>query len=325
MANQEHVELLCRDVEAWNAWRKAHPDQTPDLSCAGLCLAGLRRADLIGADLTDADLTQADLTGADLTKADLAGAFLAWADLTLVNLAGASLRGADLRMARLQSAYLLGADFTDVRVAWTAFADVDLALVEGLPTVKHQAPSSIGVDTLIRSGGEIPDVFLRGCGVPDFFIQYARSLIDKPFDFYSCFISYSSKDQEFAERLHADLQAKGVRCWFAPRDLPIGAKTRVVIDETIRIYDKLLLILSEHSVQSNWVEHEVEMALNKELEHGGTVLFPVRLDDSALQSKASWFEFLKTRNIGDLRLWKNHDDYQKAFDRLLRDLQAKQP
>jgi len=36
------------------------------------------------------------------------------------------------------------------------------------------------------------------------------------------FISYSSKDQAFAERLHADLQNKGVRCWFAPHDLPIS-------------------------------------------------------------------------------------------------------
>jgi hypothetical protein len=50
---------------------------------------------------------------------------------------------------------------------------------------------------------------------------------------YSCFISYSSKDQLFADRLHADLQDKGVRCWFAPHDLPIGAKTRDAIDEAI--------------------------------------------------------------------------------------------
>jgi len=48
--------------------------------------------------------------------------------------------------------------------------------------------------------------------------------------FYSCFISYSTKDQVFAERLHADLQNKGVRCWFAPHDLPIGAKTSDAIE-----------------------------------------------------------------------------------------------
>jgi TIR domain len=68
---------------------------------------------------------------------------------------------------------------------------------------------------------------------------------------YSCFMSYSSKDHDFAERLQADLQNKGVRCWFAPHDLPIGAKTWDAIDEAIKLRDKLLLILSENSIVSD--------------------------------------------------------------------------
>ena len=84
-------------------------------------------------------------------------------------------------------------------------------------------PSTIGIDTIYKSRGKIPVEFLRGCGVPENFIAYMHSLTGQAFfEFYSCFISYSSKDQEFAERLHADLQAKGVRCWFAPEDLKIG-------------------------------------------------------------------------------------------------------
>jgi hypothetical protein len=79
---------------------------------------------------------------------------------------------------------------------------------------------------------------------------------------FSCFISYSSKDQEFADRLHADLQNKGVRCWFAPHDMPIGAKIIDAIDEAIRLRDKVLLILSENSVASDWVEEEVTRALD---------------------------------------------------------------
>ena len=66
-----------------------------------------------------------------------------------------------------------------------------------------------------------------------------RSLVGSPIDYYSCFISYSSKDQAFAERLHADLQSKGVRCWFAPHDIRIGDRFRARIDESIRMYDKL--------------------------------------------------------------------------------------
>ena len=52
-------------------------------------------------------------------------------------------------------------------------------------------------------------------------------------EFHSCFISHSTKDHEFAGSLRADLQAKGVRCWFAPEDLKIGDKFRMRIDEFI--------------------------------------------------------------------------------------------
>jgi hypothetical protein len=49
----------------------------------------------------------------------------------------------------------------------TKFADVDLSPTKGLEVVKHLGPSTIGIDTIYRSGGKIPEVFLRGCGVPD--------------------------------------------------------------------------------------------------------------------------------------------------------------
>ena len=146
----------------------------------------------------------------------------------------------------------------------------------------------------------------------------------KPIDYYSCFISYSSKDQDFAERLYADLQTEGVRCWFAPEDMKIGDRIRPRIDESIHIYDKLLLVLSEHSVASKWVEFEVEAAMDKEQSGKPPVLFPVRLDRAVMDSTTAWAAHIKrTRNIGDFSQWKDHDAYQKAFARLLRDLKAK--
>ena len=95
-------------------------------------------------------------------------------------------------------------------------------------------------------------VFLRGIGLPDTLIEYLSSLLNQSNRFYWCFISYSSNDQEFAER-HSDLQNKGVRCWFAPHDLPWGAKTWDTIDEAIRLRDKVLLILSKR----NWFQRSV--------------------------------------------------------------------
>src|SRR5206468_4404800 len=136
------------------------------------------------------------------------------------------------------------------RVGWTIFGNVDLRTVKELETVIHVGPSTIGTDTLLRSEGDIPETFLRQAGLSDTFITYVRSLAQNPIEYYTCFISYSSKDQEFAERLSADLQAKGVRCWYAPEHMKIGDKIRQRIDESIRLYDKLLLVLSEQSVKS---------------------------------------------------------------------------
>src|SRR5713101_8380865 len=76
-------------------------------------------------------------------------------------------------------------------------------------------------------------------------------------------IVYSSKDQEFANQLHCDLQSKSVRCWFAPHDIKGGRKLHEQIDEAIRVYDRLLLILSEHSMNSEWLNTEIAEARQK--------------------------------------------------------------
>ncbi len=135
----------------------------------------------------------------------------------------------------------------------------------------------MSINAIYQSEGDIPEIFIKGTGIPDSFIEYMHALINRPIEYYSCFISYSSKDQEFAERLYADLQSRNVRCWYAPEDLKIGEKFRVRIDQSIRLYDKLLLILSEHSVRSPWVEKEVETAFSKEHKTGKLVLFPIKL------------------------------------------------
>src|ERR1051326_6650359 len=134
-----------------------------------------------------------------------------------------------------------------------------------------------------------------------------RSLTGKAFEYYSCFISYSNHDQPFAERLYADLQAKGVRCWFAAHDLKIGEKFRDRIDESIRLHDKLLVVLSEHAVESDWVEDEVTRALDKERQHPErTVLFPIRLDEAVMTTQHAWASGIRLKHhIGDFTGWKD--------------------
>jgi uncharacterized protein YjbI with pentapeptide repeats len=294
-----------------------------NLSAAYLSGAFLSMANLDGADLFGANLSEAYLSRARLSEADLSGANLSAANLSRANLSEANLSYANLSDANLSYATLFSIDLSHSQMVSTIFGDVDLSEAKGLETVKHFGPSTIGIDSIFRSKGKIPEIFLRGAGVPEGFITYMKSLVVNTIEYYSCFISYSSKDEEFAKRLHTDLQAKHVRCWFAPEDLKIGERFRPKIDEAIRLHDKLLLVLSKNSLASTWVETEVESAFEREHKEGRTVFFPLRLDNVVLETDEAWAaDIRRTRHIGDFSEWKNNDSYQKGFVRLLRDLQA---
>jgi uncharacterized protein YjbI with pentapeptide repeats len=313
-ANLEGTDLRATDIRG------------ADLGGANLVRAVLGGAklcetDLSGAVLQWAELTQADLSVANLTAADLRGATLSAADLHRTNLGGADLRKASLTWAKLNETELSDADMGQAQLGRTIFANLTLKSCKGLEACDHHGPSSIDIQTLQRSG-QLPLTFLRGVGLPDTLIEYLPSLLGQAIQHYSCFISYSSNDDEFVHRLHADLQDKGVRCWFAPHDMKIGAKILDTLDQAIRLRDKVLLVLSEASIASEWVEDEVTKAFAEERQRGGTVLFPVRLDDIVFATKEAWALKLRdNRNIGDFRAWKDHDAYQKALKRVLRDLQ----
>ena len=67
------------------------------------------------------------------------------------------------------------------------------------------------------------------------------------------------------------------RCWFAPEEMKAGRKLHEQIDEAIRLHDKLLLILSEHSMSSNWVHTEIANAREREAREKKQMLFPITL------------------------------------------------
>ncbi len=337
MADRKHLVRIKKGVEAWNSWREANPYIIPNLRGAALGdISGLlgpsiyeidlRRANLIGADLSQAKLRGADLRQADLRDADLTGADLREADLCGAKLAEAILRGADVTGAGLTRA-----DLTRAFIGWTTFGENDLSCVKGLETLRHDGPSTIGVDTIYRSHGSIPLTFLRGAGVPENFIEYMGSLTGKALEFYSCFISYSTKDREFAKRLHADLQDKGVRCWFAPHDIHGGEHVIEQIDVAIRMHERVLLILSTDSMKSKWVETEIVKARKREIAENKRVLFPVSLVPFEVLRDWTCFdsdtrEDLARENrkfyIPDFSNWKDHDSYAKALKKLLDGLKA---
>jgi hypothetical protein len=61
----------------------------------------------------------------------------------------------------------------------------------------------------------------------------------------------------------------------------------------------------------------------RERKENKVILFPIRLDKAVMDVEEGWPAYIRTtRNVGDFMRWKRHDAYQKAFDRLLRDLKA---
>jgi hypothetical protein len=139
----------------------------------------------------------------------------------------------------------------------------------------------------------------------------------------ACFISYATVDQEFVSRLYNQLRAHGIECWYAQEDLKIGDPIRQRIQEAIRVCDKLILVLSNQSVRSNWVEQEVETAFDEENRRGRLILLPLRIDDTPMETDKAWVAAIRrTRNIGDFRDWTDTMQFKHSFSRLLRDLQS---
>ena len=288
-------------TKAWNKWR--------------LIDGYIMSPNLSNSDFSNANLFQANLSGTDLSGSDL--------------------RGAELREVNLTGANLSGADLTNAKCGMTIFADNDLSRVKGLDTIVHIFPSEIGISTLYRSAGRIPESFLRGCGVPDDFITFIPSHfgMQQAIQFYSCFISYSVKDEEFAWRLHSKMRDAHLRVWFAPEDIKGGQKLHEQIEHAIQVHDRLLLLLSEDSMQSEWVITEIRNARRAEIEENRRKLFPIRLVDFSRIRKWKCLDSDSGRDLAvevreyfipDFSNWKDYDSFEAAFNRLLADLKAEE-
>jgi hypothetical protein len=214
MDRDEAIKLLWRGPEGvneWNRWRESR-EPMPDLSAV--------------------NLFKAILTGANLSEVNLSGATLIGAILDGANLSEAKLVGTNLSGTRVRTA-----NFHRARCSLTAFANIDLSETKELESILHLGPSTVGIDTLFRSRGRIPEAFLRGCGVPESVIINRFALIGaiEPIQFYSCFISYSSKDEEFARRLHGRMRDEKLRVWCAPEDIKGGRKILDQVETAIHV------------------------------------------------------------------------------------------
>lgn len=345
MANPEHVEILKQGVEVWNKWRNNSHIQPNianvnlsgedlsgiDFQAVNLGGANFHEANLSKANLSGANLIRAELRGANLTRANLEECNLSWATLSWSLLNGATFRDANLHGTIFSWASVIETDFTNARFFYTSIANIDLSNSKGLKDAVHKGPSSVGIDTIYKSKGLIPENFLRGCGVQENFIRYMKSLTMSPFEYYSCFISYSHQDKPFARRLHDQLQARGIRCWLDEHQLLPGDDIYEQIDRGIRLWDKVLLCCSRHSLASWWVDHEVATAFNKEQQlmkdrkKKVLSLIPLNLDGYMFSDEWSSGkrQQIKERLAADFTGWEaDNSKFEEQFNRVVKALRT---
>jgi uncharacterized protein YjbI with pentapeptide repeats len=298
----------------------AHLDSA-DLRGSDLAASYLDGAKLIKAHLIGANLNRAHLSGASLTEANLNSADLSWADLTRTDLTGAGLYEAKFSKARLEEN-----NFNSAIMRGTVLGDVDLSTAKGLAQVQHQGPSTIGIDTLYRSKGTIPEIFLRGAGVPDEIIALQSNLRGKSKEFYSVFISYSHADKSFARQLHERLKGRGIRCWLDEHQLLPGDPVYESIYQGIRLWDKVLLCCSESSLNSWWVDNELKTALEKEQrilkdeKRRVWAVIPLDLDGYVFskECKSALSTQIKSRSVARFEGWEHNDAlFEAQFERVL--------
>lgn len=320
--------------------------------------AKLARADLSGAILSDADLTRAFAKGANLSHADLRRANLFKAMLSEVNgteadfdranlgscdlskatLTRASFVEADFNQAQLNEAVVLGADFSLARFAgtmatqlvcgWTRWSNCDLSQVIGLDTSVHHGPSSIGMDSWLKSRGVIAAEFLRGCGLPDDFVGALASL---PREATACFIRFSHDDLSFATRLAEALREVGVVCWLD--EMPDAGRKEPPLEAEFdsRQPNKVIFLASRASLTSPWVEGEVGRLLEREAQwkrdtgQEVKLLLPLQLDGFLFSgdAKGKHDKAVAARLVADFNGWRRNDTkFEELFPKVIAALGA---
>jgi Restriction endonuclease/TIR domain len=154
--------------------------------------------------------------------------------------------------------------------------------------------------------------------------------LPKPQAFQSCFISHSHKDHEFAKQLTLHLRDSNIRTWFAPDDLAAGKKLHEEIYAAISVFDKLIIILSQHSLESEWVHTEIRRARKRELTENRRILLPVSL--VSMDEIQAWECFdadsgkdlaveIREYFIPIFESWRNPESFSIQFEKVLQGLQ----
>ena len=285
-----------------------------NLRGANLTGANLEGADLDSAILSDANLTGANLKGAvlsrcnldrtNLTDADLTNAIFHGAALTRADLSGAQLDGTDFYSAIFNDCSTAGTKFAGSIVGYTVFQNCDLSEAEGLDQIRHDAPSTLGVDSLIRCDGKLPELFMRGVGASDTLIEFQKTIAGNDPLSGDIFISCTDADISFAETLQSGLRQLGIRCWVFSQQSRGNAlvdrrstSEEEEIERWVRHYEKLIVVGSAVGMDTEVIRTDITQATQRQQSDDDWSLYLVAPDSTLVQPQGRAMRNLTDENI----------------------------
>ena len=325
-----------------------------DLTGTLMNRANLRGADLRGANLAGADMDSAILSGANLTGANLSGADLSrvnldranltdanltdtvfhGAALTRADLSGAQLEGADFYSAIFNDCPTVGTKFSGSIVGYTVFQNCDLSQAEGLDEIRHDAPSTLGADSLIRSGGQLPELFMRGVGASDALIEFQKTITEYDPLSGDIFISCADADIPFGETLQNGLRQLGIRCWvFSQKSRGNALVDRrstseeEEIERWVRHYKKLIVVGSAVGMETEIIRTDITQATARQQSDDEWLLYLVASDSTLIQPQGRALRNLTYEHI--IYNLQGHaegsEEYIGELNRLSEDLKQRLP
>jgi len=305
-----------------------------NLEGADLDAATLSNANLTGASLRRANLSRVNLNGANLTDADLTEANFNGAALNRTNLSGATLAATDFYEAVFNNTPTVGTKFEGAIIGYTVFQNCDLSEALDLDKVRHDAPGTVGIDTVFRSHGKLPEAFVLGIGAPPELLAFLKSIDDSDSLGGEYYISCVKADVPFAQNLRDNLRSQGIRSWvFAEnfRGNPLvdrrSTSEEEEIERHVRHYDKLIVVCSQAGLDSETIRTDLTQANDLQQSKDQWLVYLVDPDGSLDQPRARSARNLTHEHvIFDLRGQEESSaQYQQGLAKLAENLKQTQP